>query len=85
MTRPAARVWIDSSERTHVVVCDLCKGTWIHLSKPKAQAYAAVHRALELERSRADCEVGQCGKPAVKMGQCQGHYDAARYQARRAG
>lgn len=78
------RVWIDSSERTHVVCCSLCKGAWVYLDKTRAEVFAKQHRTAELGYLRGACIYPNCVEPAWSAGLCRRHDNRARYQSRKA-
>ncbi|MCD5345061.1 hypothetical protein [Agromyces sp. S2-1-8] len=86
MTEPTAPlVTVDSSDVSHVVACSICHASWVFLSRAFADEAAQAHRLIERERALPRCTVVGCGRYGVIRGMCRPHYDAARYDAQRAG
>jgi hypothetical protein len=83
-------VWIDSSDRSHLVVCEICHTTIGPFeSRRSAQKSATTHRASHKDdlpeqrpngrprNSAPSCVQGGCTKPVRARGQCEAHYRQA--------
>ncbi|RZU66759.1 hypothetical protein EV379_3125 [Microterricola gilva] len=77
-------VIVDSSACSHVVACSVCHGSWVFLSKTTADEEAQAHRLIERLAALPMCSEVGCKGNAVTRGVCRPHYDARRYQERKA-
>src|SRR6218665_2168213 len=75
-----ALVWVDWWGVSHVVVCSVCRASWVFLSKAQAVEQAQTHRAMERGRTLPRCVMVGCVDHGVAQGLCRSHYNRAHHK-----